>query len=369
MRIECPHCGEACETDAEILVGQRVLCPFCNRTYRYGCSSDEKVLVLGRGNSEPGRESFKYCAYCGAKMESESAFCPDCGKSVESGSANCPDCGKSAVSETVDGTKECAKMQRLLRLMRWTLGIGVASSLVGCMDPSEYYPVGRQGALIFGLGETGLAFWLYYSVKGRRSWARRSFIVVTVLTTVLYILGLQAGGSENILLTLLSVSGTVIALYCAYLCLTKEVASVFAPDARADGPQATANMLQCAGYWGGYGVLIIALVVMFMNHYGTDAWEEDCLKAAANGSSSAREDLIERIAEDLSAEGCDYPGAMAREMVDAAIIAERPDRKSGSSSKTGPKPHEWAFGLRVFGKIIVGLVAVIGGFFAKNTKE
>lgn len=34
--ITCPHCGESCETEMELQVGQRIQCPFCDGKFEYG---------------------------------------------------------------------------------------------------------------------------------------------------------------------------------------------------------------------------------------------------------------------------------------------------------------------------------------------
>ena len=36
MIIKCPHCGEICESDSDIPVGQHVECPFCAKRFYYG---------------------------------------------------------------------------------------------------------------------------------------------------------------------------------------------------------------------------------------------------------------------------------------------------------------------------------------------
>ena len=35
MQLHCPHCGQACETEQELALGQHVLCPFCNSKFAY----------------------------------------------------------------------------------------------------------------------------------------------------------------------------------------------------------------------------------------------------------------------------------------------------------------------------------------------
>ena len=35
MQLQCPHCGQECETEQELAVGQHVLCPFCNMKFSY----------------------------------------------------------------------------------------------------------------------------------------------------------------------------------------------------------------------------------------------------------------------------------------------------------------------------------------------
>ena len=36
MQLRCPHCGQLCETEQELVIGQYVVCPFCHEKFSYG---------------------------------------------------------------------------------------------------------------------------------------------------------------------------------------------------------------------------------------------------------------------------------------------------------------------------------------------
>jgi len=38
--LKCPHCGETCETDCDLQIGQHVRCPFCDEKFSFGVETD-----------------------------------------------------------------------------------------------------------------------------------------------------------------------------------------------------------------------------------------------------------------------------------------------------------------------------------------
>lgn len=56
MRIKCPYCGEVIETTQEVVIGQHVVCPVCNRKFSYG---EEKEWRSTKKMERPQREDSK----------------------------------------------------------------------------------------------------------------------------------------------------------------------------------------------------------------------------------------------------------------------------------------------------------------------
>ena len=55
MKIVCPCCCEAIETDLDVAVGQHVICPACDQQFTY-CSGTEDP-ALGAKVEEPSVQS------------------------------------------------------------------------------------------------------------------------------------------------------------------------------------------------------------------------------------------------------------------------------------------------------------------------
>lgn len=64
MLIRCPDCGETCETDTDIAVGQHVVCPFCEVKFAYdeGCRVEPfKTLPIKPIPAQETQDA-SYCA-------------------------------------------------------------------------------------------------------------------------------------------------------------------------------------------------------------------------------------------------------------------------------------------------------------------
>lgn len=81
MQIKCPICGGCCESDVTPIVGQHLLCPFCESKFSFGtaprkpsksksCTSSPKRLAHGNK---------KFCSNCGAEISVKAVICPRCG--------------------------------------------------------------------------------------------------------------------------------------------------------------------------------------------------------------------------------------------------------------------------------------------------
>ena len=131
-RVTCPLCGSPAEVDADLTVGQHVICPYCEKKFAYGkgnaadgisvdtqhqqlvnvscphcgteyeveqsecgitaiCQTCNKEFVVGQSEMREsvaekthdiGEGMFKFCGKCGAKMSADASFCPRCGEKV-----------------------------------------------------------------------------------------------------------------------------------------------------------------------------------------------------------------------------------------------------------------------------------------------
>lgn len=64
MLMRCPGCGETCETDADIAVGQHVVCPFCEVKFAYDEGCRVEPLKTSPIKPMPAQETqdASYCA-------------------------------------------------------------------------------------------------------------------------------------------------------------------------------------------------------------------------------------------------------------------------------------------------------------------
>lgn len=96
MLIRCPNCNEECETEAELALGQHVLCPFCETKFSYAPqeSTVENVAKGKDGQNETVLTTIKTaCPYCGASYEVDSGY--------EGEIATCGSCSKKFVVQVV----------------------------------------------------------------------------------------------------------------------------------------------------------------------------------------------------------------------------------------------------------------------------
>ena len=384
MTIKCPHCGEICESDGDIPVGQHIECPFCANQFYYGKDTENLGDVSSAATLEANKEEMRFCGQCGAKISSTVSFCPRCGRNVLAQGHTAVEAKAEAVSSgdvTIAEAKGTGpeKFQKLLHFIKVSLILSAISAIIRCLDVKEYYFLGRGGAFVLGTAFLGIQIWLYVAVMQRKSWARKSFIVFTLMLAVFFVLGLQSGGGDNPIVIGLEVIENLIGLYCVYLCFAKEVVSVFKPDSELNDARAVVNTMHCFGYWIAFGLVIVVSIVWAFCHDGTDDWERDCEKAAVAGSSSAREKLIVLWAGRLEDQDLEDPVEIATELVDATIGEkstkdEKTDSRHTSHSRP---PTTWIIlGGKILGKIAVGLAALIGvlntkfkDFFSKLKNE
>lgn len=353
MTIKCPHCGEVCESDEDIPVGQHIECPFCANKFYYGMDNTEAT----------------FCGYCGAKIPATASFCQGCGRGVVGEEANAiettaaadptVEIGASAV-EYAAGVKgeSHGYFQKMLQLIAVTIFLSIISTIVSCIDIRESYSLGRVGCFLFGVASLAIQIWLYVAVTQRKSWARKSLIVFNLIGAFFFVLGIGAG-VENFFVFMLSIAVCLIDLYCVYLCFQEEVVAVFKPDSELTDARAMVNTMHCFGFWIADVLMIVVGVIWMILYQGTDAWDRDCTAAAVAGSSSAREELISFAADRLSDQGYYDPVETATERIDSYIeeLRPSPSRTRGNA----PKPMHIFLGLKFLGKALVALVAVLGG--------
>ena len=421
MTIKCPLCGEVCESDVEIQVGQRVQCPFCDGKFYYGDeqNADDAGSLLNEDIDSGAGESkakVRFCAYCRAAIPEAAVFCGKCGRKVLVHDDNgvctreadkrevklcgqcgakipatasfCPGCGRAVLVEESNEIKATVEtypsavepaaevnsanhgyFKNLLRLIVLSLVLSAISAIVSCIDIRECCNLGRVGCFSLGVASLGIQIWLYVAVTQLKSWARKSFIVFNLIGAVFFVFGIGSG-FENRFVFMLSVAVCLIDLYCVYLCFQKEVVAVFKPDSELNDARAVVNTMQCFGFWSAEVLMIGAGVIwMCCIYQGTDAWYRDCTAAAVAGSSSARESLISFVANKLSDQGYDDPVETATEHVDSYIGQLRPATSPSRTRSNAPKPTQIFIGLKFLGKALIALVAIIGGFFAKSKSK
>ena len=84
MQINCPNCGNTCEVDGELPIGQHLVCPFCSQKFSYsdvpqGGSLGESIKIA---------DVIK-CPHCGTKYEVD--------ESIDGGTCQCSVCNKDFV--------------------------------------------------------------------------------------------------------------------------------------------------------------------------------------------------------------------------------------------------------------------------------
>ena len=99
MQITCPSCGNACEIDGEISVGQHLLCPFCSHKFSYsGIEQDDVPFSHGTQVEESIQGGIVVkCPFCGTDYEMD--------KSIEGVTCYCNVCNKDFIAQKVQLTE------------------------------------------------------------------------------------------------------------------------------------------------------------------------------------------------------------------------------------------------------------------------
>ena len=210
---------------------------------------------------------------------------------------------------------------RWLIVLCWAgLIIDLASMSIGFSDVRQYYDAGRLGYLLDSGISWLVGLWLVLAVMYRKSWARKTDIALVILLAVLqsldigveYLTSLVDAEThfslvesvanlyynDNMAVAVLDVTSMLISICCLYLYFCKDVAVVFLPDKMRGGREAMCNTLQCVAWWGVFILCGVCSVVYQQRHGETEQWKRDCVGAAVAGSSSAREEFIDKMVEE-----------------------------------------------------------------------
>ena len=80
MKMNCPYCGETCETESDLQEGQHVLCPFCGQKFSY------QSKMAARSQASAANLIMAVCPYCGfgeqvdVQYAGQVGTCSKCGK-------------------------------------------------------------------------------------------------------------------------------------------------------------------------------------------------------------------------------------------------------------------------------------------------
>ncbi len=93
MQITCSICGNACEVDGELSIGQHLVCPFCSQTFSYsGVKQEDESVSRDIQREEDIHEVISVkCPYCGTEYEVD--------KSSEGVTCQCTVCNKEFVAK------------------------------------------------------------------------------------------------------------------------------------------------------------------------------------------------------------------------------------------------------------------------------
>ena len=90
MEIKCPNCGQTCEVDEELAIGQYLLCPFCDMKFNYtpqNTTENDSYSIANTAETNVDAPTAKIqttCPYCGTVYEvdadyiGETATCGTC---------------------------------------------------------------------------------------------------------------------------------------------------------------------------------------------------------------------------------------------------------------------------------------------------
>lgn len=370
----CKFCGSSIEIENDLMSKQRLFCPHCG-----------KAFVRDQIETPPQEDmqESKFCGGCGVELPLEADFCPQCGRKSN------PKSEQTIDEKATDGThkgkpsvkelwKNSGKLTKLLSLLWISAIVSAISTLLGCLDVKEYYALGCFGTFIFNVFFLAIDIWLYVAMMHRKSWARKTFVVLTIINVAMTLL---SGFDMSFIMLSLTLISMAIQIYCVYLCFDKEVVAAYKIDSEAQGLLAVVNRHQCTAYiLTLIGCAIINSVCVSMR-YGSKAWGEDCTAALLAGSSNAKEDMINHLAEACEAEGYDDAYDRAKKFVEDGIRDYTSARSRSQNQESRKEYHKvrpmhvyaaangakfaWLKMLKIGGMIIAGVISLVCGFLSK----
>ena len=381
MIITCPLCGAELESDVDIAIGQHVVCSFCERKFTYGAdeaSDAENADVSAAEAMHEDEFPDRFCWKCGAEIPPDSVFCPACGQDLRTKEDRNADVSGA---DSFAGNKHpfegqlanTGKFHKMIFLLWMSVVILALSILFGVFDVREYYSLGKVGYFLFSASCLAIDVWLIRALMHRKSWARKAFIALTSISVICTLVD----GFNLSFAVFLDWVSLLIGVYCVYLCFSREVANVFDSDARSQGANAIVNRIDCIAF------IIVLLMSVALGgvwsyvRHGTESWAADCWMAVGEGSSSAKREMIEFMAnlaaEKFPEERIEDLVANATKVVDETIGK---NHSRGGASDFGNVTREVARHpargvvllkiLKGIGIAIAAIFAFVGGLFSKK---
>lgn len=218
-------------------------------------------------------------------MEMTKKSCDQCGTEIPCGVAPCSVGSRGVLAEAegspelkaVSNSGDCDKpfskawpksglMQTLIVLLWTAIFFMAIYAAVTCFDVRVYIDSGRSAYVALNICLAFMVMWLAIAIGRRKSWARKSYIVLIALLNVLPVVcscfsreNSVAGNSfvatDNLFVIMAGVETgvnvivAVILLICLCLLFTKKVRIAFEQDAGLKGARAAANRRHCLLYW------------------------------------------------------------------------------------------------------------------------
>lgn len=246
---------------------------------------------------------------------------------------------KESCNQSKESCGQRRPMKMLVVLLWVSILLEVISMSFGCFDLREYYGQGRCAYIVSYTCFALMDIWLAMAITRRKNWARKSYIVMTVLLIALWTMVVcfsseDYASGNSLVVGAIDAINNAVSLICCGLLFTKKVRVAFGQGVAFEGSKAIANVCHCLLYWFVYVMIWVGFVVQMLVHYGSEEHVSDCKKAAILGSVSARDALVETVKEKYVAEMMDEDKVREKEkeaekFVDEFIENNKPPRKRG----------------------------------------
>ena len=249
---------------------------------------------------------------------------------------------KESCNQSKESCSQRRPMKMLVVLLWVSILLEVISMSFGCFDVREYYGQGRCAYIVSSMCFALMAIWLAMAITRRKNWARKSYVVMTVLLIALWTMVVcfssEDYASDNSLVVgAIDAVDNAVILICCCLLFTKKVRVAFGQGVAFERPKAIANVCHCLLYWFVYVMICVGFVVQMIVHDGSEEYVSDCREAAILGSVSARNALVEKVKEEYVAkmigendeDKVREKEKEAERFVDEFIENNKPPRKRG----------------------------------------